>query len=207
MFRKCGQCISISGIPLNRRSRSKCFCIFPLVVLLSNHWTCPPEKFCISYLFLHVSQGNKGGVSTRLSFYGHMLCFLNCHLAAHMRYAKERMDEFEYIMDSQKFDSQSAPRIVDHRWNLKEISKLQSLFLHFLKCVHPRVFVCLFMNCFLLLSSALPHSGWCSGLEILTSEFRTTACTSSAPALIIRTTACCGAKTRSYHTHTHTLFI
>ncbi|XP_075892934.1 inositol polyphosphate 5-phosphatase K-like isoform X3 [Nelusetta ayraudi] len=59
--------------------------------------------------------GNKGAVSVRLSFYGHMLCFLNCHLAAHMQYAKERMDEFEYIMDSQKFESQTAPRIVDHR--------------------------------------------------------------------------------------------
>lgn len=62
-----------------------------------------------------LSQGNKGAVSVRLSFYGHMLCFLNCHLAAHMQYAKERMDEFEYIMDSQKFESQTAPRIVDHR--------------------------------------------------------------------------------------------
>ncbi|KAM6932869.1 inositol polyphosphate 5-phosphatase K-like isoform 2-T2 [Lycodopsis pacificus] len=59
--------------------------------------------------------GNKGGVSVRLSFYGHMLCFLNCHLAAHMNYASERVDEFEYIMDAQTFDLQKAPRIVDHR--------------------------------------------------------------------------------------------
>ncbi len=43
-----------------------------------------------------LSQGNKGGVSVRFSFYGHMLCFLNCHLAAHMNYALQRMDEFEY---------------------------------------------------------------------------------------------------------------
>lgn len=65
---------------------------------------------------LFVSQGNKGGVSVRLSFYGHTLCFLNCHLAAHMKYATERVDEFEYIMDTQTFDCKKAPRIVDHRW-------------------------------------------------------------------------------------------
>ncbi|XP_068601976.1 inositol polyphosphate 5-phosphatase K-like [Brachionichthys hirsutus] len=59
--------------------------------------------------------GNKGGVSVRLSFYGHTLCFLNCHLAAHMRYATERVEEFEYIMDTQSFHSNKAPRIVDHR--------------------------------------------------------------------------------------------
>lgn len=33
------------------------------------------------------SQGNKGGMSVRFSFYGHILCFLNCHLAAHLNYA------------------------------------------------------------------------------------------------------------------------
>ncbi|KAL3992343.1 hypothetical protein ACER0C_011968 [Sarotherodon galilaeus] len=59
--------------------------------------------------------GNKGGVSIRLSFYGHTLCFLNCHLAAHMKYASERVDEFEYIMDTQSFDCKRAPTIVDHR--------------------------------------------------------------------------------------------
>lgn len=64
---------------------------------------------------LCVSQGNKGGVSIRLSLYGHMLCFLNCHLAAHMKYATERVDEFEYIMDTQTFDCKKAPTIPDHR--------------------------------------------------------------------------------------------
>ncbi|XP_008300552.1 inositol polyphosphate 5-phosphatase Ka isoform X2 [Stegastes partitus] len=59
--------------------------------------------------------GNKGGVSISLSFYGHMLCFLNCHLAAHMKYASERVDEFEYIMATQTFDCKKAPQIVDHR--------------------------------------------------------------------------------------------
>uniref|UniRef100_A0A673NJQ9 phosphoinositide 5-phosphatase n=2 Tax=Sinocyclocheilus rhinocerous TaxID=307959 RepID=A0A673NJQ9_9TELE len=59
--------------------------------------------------------GNKGGVSIRLSFYGHMLCFLNCHLTAHMNYASQRVDEFEYILDAQTFDTKNTPRILDHK--------------------------------------------------------------------------------------------
>ncbi|KAM3616809.1 uncharacterized protein V6R79_023744 [Siganus canaliculatus] len=59
--------------------------------------------------------GNKGGVSVRFSFYGHTLCFLNCHLAAHMNYATQRVDEFEYIMDTQTFECKKAPKIPDHR--------------------------------------------------------------------------------------------
>ncbi|XP_062341864.1 inositol polyphosphate 5-phosphatase K isoform X1 [Osmerus eperlanus] len=59
--------------------------------------------------------GNKGGVSVRFSFYGHMLCFLNCHLAAHMNYALQRVDEFEYILDTQDFDFYNAPNIRDHK--------------------------------------------------------------------------------------------
>ncbi|CAB1347668.1 unnamed protein product [Coregonus sp. 'balchen'] len=59
--------------------------------------------------------GNKGGVSIRLSFYGHMLCFLNCHLAAHMQYALQRVDEFEYILDTQTFDPKKTPQILDHK--------------------------------------------------------------------------------------------
>ncbi|XP_068442006.1 inositol polyphosphate 5-phosphatase K-like isoform X2 [Clinocottus analis] len=59
--------------------------------------------------------GNKGGVAVRLSFYGHMLCFLNCHLAAHMDYASQRVDEFQNILDATAFDCPTAPRITDHR--------------------------------------------------------------------------------------------
>lgn len=51
-----------------------------------------------------------------MSFYGHTLCFLNCHLAAHMQYALERVDEFEYIMDTQTFDCKKTPKVMDHRW-------------------------------------------------------------------------------------------
>ncbi|XP_031428178.1 inositol polyphosphate 5-phosphatase K isoform X3 [Clupea harengus] len=59
--------------------------------------------------------GNKGGVSIRFSFYGHMLCFLNCHLAAHMNYALQRVDEFEYILDTQDFDVNNTPNVLDHK--------------------------------------------------------------------------------------------
>ena len=44
-----------------------------------------------------------------------MLCFLNCHLAAHMQYASQRVDEFEYILDTQTFDPKKTPHILDHK--------------------------------------------------------------------------------------------
>ncbi|KAK2879652.1 inositol polyphosphate 5-phosphatase K isoform X3 [Channa argus] len=59
--------------------------------------------------------GNKGAVSVRFSFYGHMICFLNCHLAAHMNYALQRVDEFEYILESQEFDFSETPHVLDHK--------------------------------------------------------------------------------------------
>ncbi|KAL2094392.1 hypothetical protein ACEWY4_009111 [Coilia grayii] len=59
--------------------------------------------------------GNKGGVSIRLSFYGHLLCFLNCHLAAHMNYALQRVDEFEYILETQELDIHDTPNVLDHK--------------------------------------------------------------------------------------------
>ncbi|XP_075887484.1 inositol polyphosphate 5-phosphatase K isoform X3 [Nelusetta ayraudi] len=59
--------------------------------------------------------GNKGGVSVRFSFYGHMVCFLNCHLAAHMNYALQRVDELEHILEQQDFDVADTPQIRDHK--------------------------------------------------------------------------------------------
>ncbi|KAM9332934.1 inositol polyphosphate 5-phosphatase K [Pholidichthys leucotaenia] len=59
--------------------------------------------------------GNKGGVSVRFSFYGHMVCFLNCHLTAHMNNALQRVDEFEYILEAQDFDIYDTPRVRDHK--------------------------------------------------------------------------------------------
>ncbi|XP_014866356.1 PREDICTED: inositol polyphosphate 5-phosphatase K-like isoform X2 [Poecilia mexicana] len=59
--------------------------------------------------------GNKGAVSVRFSFYGHMMCFLNCHLAAHMHNALQRVDEFEYILETQDFDIFDTPHVLDHK--------------------------------------------------------------------------------------------
>ncbi|KAI3354491.1 hypothetical protein L3Q82_019003, partial [Scortum barcoo] len=88
--------------------------------------------------------GNKGGVSVRLSFYGHMLCFLNCHLAAHMNYASERVDEFEYILDTQTFDCKKAPRIVDHRlvfWFGDLNFRIQDHGMHFVRsCINNQTY-------------------------------------------------------------------
>ncbi|XP_031139423.2 inositol polyphosphate 5-phosphatase Ka isoform X3 [Sander lucioperca] len=88
--------------------------------------------------------GNKGGVSVRLSFYGHMLCFLNCHLAAHMKYATERVDEFEYIMDTQTFDCIKASRIVDHRlvfWFGDLNFRIQDHGMHFVRsCINNQTY-------------------------------------------------------------------
>ncbi|XP_051255536.1 inositol polyphosphate 5-phosphatase Ka isoform X2 [Dicentrarchus labrax] len=88
--------------------------------------------------------GNKGGVSIRLSFYGHLLCFLNCHLAAHMKYATERVDEFEYIMDTQIFDGKKAPRIADHRlvfWFGDLNFRIQDHGMHFVRsCINNQTY-------------------------------------------------------------------
>ncbi|XP_077422631.1 inositol polyphosphate 5-phosphatase K-like isoform X5 [Vanacampus margaritifer] len=80
--------------------------------------------------------GNKGGVSIRLSLYGHMLCFLNCHLAAHMKHAAERVVEFEYITDTQTFNSEKDERILDHRlvfWFGDLNFRIQDHGLHFVR--------------------------------------------------------------------------
>ncbi|XP_071327929.1 inositol polyphosphate 5-phosphatase K-like isoform X2 [Trachinotus anak] len=88
--------------------------------------------------------GNKGGVSIHLSFYGHMLCFLNCHLAAHMKYATERVDEFERIMDTQTFECRKAPRIVDHRlvfWFGDLNFRIQDHGMHFVRtCINNQTY-------------------------------------------------------------------
>lgn len=64
---------------------------------------------------LFLCQGNKGAVSVRFSFYGHMMCFLNCHLAAHITNALQRVDEFEYILETQDFDIFDTPHVLDHK--------------------------------------------------------------------------------------------
>ncbi|KAM6166051.1 phosphatidylinositol 4,5-bisphosphate 5-phosphatase A isoform 5-T5 [Erethizon dorsatum] len=58
--------------------------------------------------------GNKGGVSVRLAAFGHMLCFLNCHLPAHMDKAEQRKDNFQTILSLQQFQGPGAHGILDH---------------------------------------------------------------------------------------------
>ncbi|KAL4608468.1 inositol polyphosphate 5-phosphatase K-like [Arapaima gigas] len=80
--------------------------------------------------------GNKGAVSVRFSFYGHMFCFLNCHLAAHMNYAAQRVDEFEYILDTQDFDMHNTPHVLDHKvvfWFGDLNFRIEDHGLHFLR--------------------------------------------------------------------------
>ncbi|XP_025898665.1 phosphatidylinositol 4,5-bisphosphate 5-phosphatase A [Nothoprocta perdicaria] len=58
--------------------------------------------------------GNKGGVSVRLSVFGHMLCFLNCHLPAHLEKAEQRKQDFATILHMQQFEGRAANGILDH---------------------------------------------------------------------------------------------
>ncbi|XP_041053977.1 inositol polyphosphate 5-phosphatase Ka isoform X1 [Carcharodon carcharias] len=58
--------------------------------------------------------GNKGGVAVRLSLYGHLICFLNCHLPAHLENTNQRLDSFGRILDVQQFTGREAQAILDH---------------------------------------------------------------------------------------------
>ncbi|NXA37943.1 PI5PA phosphatase, partial [Eudromia elegans] len=58
--------------------------------------------------------GNKGGVSVRLSVFGHMVCFLNCHLPAHLDKAEQRKQDFATILHMQQFEGRAANGILDH---------------------------------------------------------------------------------------------
>ncbi|NXA35321.1 INP5K phosphatase, partial [Eudromia elegans] len=57
--------------------------------------------------------GNKGGVAIRMSLYGHTVCFMNCHLPAHMENTEQRLDDFEKILEMQ-FEEENIPSTLDH---------------------------------------------------------------------------------------------
>ncbi|KAI5099383.1 inositol polyphosphate-5-phosphatase K isoform X3 [Silurus meridionalis] len=88
--------------------------------------------------------GNKGGVSMRFFFYGHSLCFLNCHLTAHIHYASERVEEFEHILNSQMFDSKDAPSVLDHKlvfWFGDLNFRIDDHGMHFIRnCINSKKF-------------------------------------------------------------------
>ncbi|XP_073917093.1 phosphatidylinositol 4,5-bisphosphate 5-phosphatase A isoform X2 [Castor canadensis] len=80
--------------------------------------------------------GNKGGVSVRLATFGHMLCFLNCHLPAHMDKAEQRKDNFQTILSLQQFQGPGAQGILDHDlvfWFGDLNFRIESYDLHFVK--------------------------------------------------------------------------
>ncbi|XP_074062491.1 phosphatidylinositol 4,5-bisphosphate 5-phosphatase A isoform X2 [Macrotis lagotis] len=80
--------------------------------------------------------GNKGGVSIRLSVFGHMVCFLNCHLPAHMDKAEQRKENFMTILNMQQFEGPMAHGILDHDivfWFGDLNFRIESYDLHFVK--------------------------------------------------------------------------
>ncbi|XP_074149545.1 phosphatidylinositol 4,5-bisphosphate 5-phosphatase A [Sminthopsis crassicaudata] len=80
--------------------------------------------------------GNKGGVSVRLSVFGHMVCFLNCHLPAHMDKAEQRKENFMTILNMQQFEGPMAHGILDHDivfWFGDLNFRIESYDLHFVK--------------------------------------------------------------------------
>uniref|UniRef100_A0A3B5BE09 Phosphatidylinositol 4,5-bisphosphate 5-phosphatase A-like n=1 Tax=Stegastes partitus TaxID=144197 RepID=A0A3B5BE09_9TELE len=80
-------------------------------VLFTDQWS----EVCMERLspFGYVL-GNKGGVSARMSVFGHTICFLNCHLPAHMENSEQRMEDFESILQQQQFEGQAATGVLDH---------------------------------------------------------------------------------------------
>ncbi|CAH2294894.1 phosphatidylinositol 4,5-bisphosphate 5-phosphatase A isoform X2 [Pelobates cultripes] len=80
--------------------------------------------------------GNKGGVSIRMSLFGHMVCFLNCHLPAHMENSDQRVDNFESILQLQQFEGPLANGVLDHDlvfWFGDLNFRIDDLDLHFVK--------------------------------------------------------------------------
>ncbi|XP_070591642.1 inositol polyphosphate 5-phosphatase K [Erythrolamprus reginae] len=85
---------------------------------------------------LHGYWGNKGGVSTRLSLYGHSVCFLNCHLPAHQENTKQRLDDFEHILEMQQFEEEEFPSALDHEllfWFGDLNFRIEDYGLHFIR--------------------------------------------------------------------------
>lgn len=60
-----------------------------------------------------------------MTVFGHPVCFLNCHLPAHMRNLEQRMEDFESILQQQQFDGGAATGVLDHEW----VSSVLQMFL------------------------------------------------------------------------------
>ncbi|XP_013859258.1 inositol polyphosphate 5-phosphatase K [Austrofundulus limnaeus] len=81
--------------------------------------------------------GNKGGVSARMTAFGHPVCFLNCHLPAHMRHLEQRMEDFESILQQQQFEGGTATGVLDHDvvfWFGDLNFRIEDYDIHVVKC-------------------------------------------------------------------------
>ncbi|XP_067340027.1 inositol polyphosphate 5-phosphatase K [Channa argus] len=81
--------------------------------------------------------GNKGGVSARMTVFGHPVCFLNCHLPAHMRNLEQRMEDFESILQQQQFEGGTATGVLDHDvvfWFGDLNFRIEDYDIHVVKC-------------------------------------------------------------------------
>ncbi|XP_007485811.1 inositol polyphosphate 5-phosphatase K isoform X4 [Monodelphis domestica] len=58
--------------------------------------------------------GNKGGVSISFRIYGYAICFLNCHLPAHLTNNDQRLIDFDKILEMQNFENDNIPNILDN---------------------------------------------------------------------------------------------
>ncbi|KAF8793347.1 inositol polyphosphate 5-phosphatase K-like isoform X1 [Argiope bruennichi] len=58
--------------------------------------------------------GNKGGVTIRFNAYGCSVCIVNCHLAAHDSELQQRIDDYNSILDHQKFVDPQTENIITH---------------------------------------------------------------------------------------------
>ncbi|KAK7578145.1 hypothetical protein V9T40_010350 [Parthenolecanium corni] len=58
--------------------------------------------------------GNKGAVTIRLQIYGCSMCLVNCHLAAHDHAIRERIDDYNAILQGQKLPFKDTSTILFH---------------------------------------------------------------------------------------------
>jgi hypothetical protein len=52
--------------------------------------------------------GNKGAVGVRLRMYDRVLCFVNCHFAAHLEAVNRRNADFDHVYRTMTFSRQSS---------------------------------------------------------------------------------------------------
>lgn len=69
--------------------------------------------------------------------FGHPVCFLNCHLPAHMQNLEQRMEDFESILQQQQFEGGAATGVLDHDvvfWFGDLNFRIEDYDIHVVKC-------------------------------------------------------------------------